>query len=478
MNSLVKYLQHRNWKIFILLIIPILGSIYVLQANRFGIGVTPDSTIYISSAESYSKTHEFRTILKGPEMEYLSHYPPGYPFSLYLVNLIVHDFYLAAVVINAFALAALLWAVGRYSMRFMNQEQILLVQLMILFNIQFVDIYAMAWSEPLYFLSSFIGLVFLADFIETKQLKWLYSAALAMAVSCSLRYVGITLVITGSFALWFFQKEVNARRRIFQMLQFAFVSSFILIYWFVRNWILMNNPANRKFEFHPISLEYYNDLLSNTFKYFFSFNIDSITTIFIGGVLLFLLFYFLFKVFKMQKSNGKIWILYFWVYFAFLYFSNTFLDFTPYYNRTLAPIFFFIPMIAFLNSQHSKRWVIGLIYVLLILIPFTKVNARRCDGMEYNSAIYRIPSTIQALQNLEKNSVKYSNEPDRIYFLTGEVCYWLDQFEAIDSTGNCYMILFKNGRKYDPEFWNKSGKLWNEVFESSDVTIKRMDQGN
>lgn len=62
---------------YTLVIVPVMGFLLVLFLNRHGIGVTPDSVMYYSAGEYFLNHGEFRTILEGPEWQFLAHYPPG-----------------------------------------------------------------------------------------------------------------------------------------------------------------------------------------------------------------------------------------------------------------------------------------------------------------------------------------------------------------------------------------------------------------
>ncbi len=58
-------------------VVPILAFFFLVFISRFGIGITPDSMIYISAAQLFVDTGEFKSILDGIPLQYMTHYPPG-----------------------------------------------------------------------------------------------------------------------------------------------------------------------------------------------------------------------------------------------------------------------------------------------------------------------------------------------------------------------------------------------------------------
>ena len=80
--------------------VPLILFFCLYYVTRFGIGITPDSTFYISAARSIAQTGEIRSIWAGTKMEYLTHYPPCYPIVIFLFNLIVENSYEAVRVLN------------------------------------------------------------------------------------------------------------------------------------------------------------------------------------------------------------------------------------------------------------------------------------------------------------------------------------------------------------------------------------------
>jgi hypothetical protein len=452
-------------------IVPIISFFYVHFACRFGIGISPDSTMYISSAESFVHFGEFRTILKGPEMEYLVHYPPFYSFILAIFYWFTYDFYFSAVLVNAICLASFLILIAHIFKKKLNAIEIILIQLLLLFNLSFSNIYLMSWSEPLFFLLTTISFYFLVRFINENNTKFLMLSASFVALSCITRYIGVTVFLTSFLFLYFNLSQSSIARKLKVLFFYSFISLLPLFFWFLRNKILLGNVSNRAFSFHPISIEYFQELFSNTFSFFFPINFSNTFNITLGVALFVLIILGVSKLIKSSFLHFQLYGIYFWTYFIFLMISNTFFDFTPYYFRTLAPVYMYLIIAFLIYLLKSKRNYISYFYSTLFIYPFLFINYTRDSGIDFSSANCKVPKTIEAIKNLDKKIKCFSNEPDRIYYLTGDLTYWISQYNEKEN-GKCYMVFFKKGRDYSSDFWIKSKRKWFDVFESDNVVIK------
>jgi len=453
------------------LVVPIISFFYVFFACRFGIGISPDSTMYISSAESFVHIGEFRTILKGPEMEYLVHYPPFYPFILAVFSWFTHDFYFSAIMINAICLASFLILIALVFRNKLKTIEIVIIQLFLLINLSFTNIYLMSWSEPLFFLFTVASFYFVVRFVNENKFIFIIISAIFVSLACITRYVGVTVFITLFLFIFIKSSQTLIFRKLKLLIVFSVVSLLPLFLWFLRNKILLGNVSNRDVSFHPISSEYFQDLFLNSFSFFMPIKFSKTVNIILGGLLIIVIFYYTFKLIKSSDQNFQLYAIHFWTYFLFLMVSNTFFDFTPYYFRTLSPIYIYLIIIFLIYLLKTKSRYITYFYSSAFIYTFLLTNYARDSGMDFSSANNKVPKTIQAIKRLDKKIKCFSNEPDRIYYLTGDVIYWFSQYSDKENE-RCYMIFFKKGRDYSSEFWSKSKLKWFEVYESDDVVIK------
>ena len=63
-----------------------LGGVLVLaQATRHGVGITPDSVVYLEAAQNLAAGRGLATADDGAELRPLTRFPPGYPVAIALV---------------------------------------------------------------------------------------------------------------------------------------------------------------------------------------------------------------------------------------------------------------------------------------------------------------------------------------------------------------------------------------------------------
>jgi hypothetical protein len=112
------------------------------------------------------------------------------------------------------------------------------------------------------------------------------------------------------------------------------------------------------------------------------------------------------KLIKSSFLHFQLYGIYFWTYFIFLMISNTFFDFTPYYFRTLAPVYMYLIIAFLIYLLKSKRNYISYFYSTLFIYPFLFINYTRDSGIDFSSANCKVPKTIEAIKSNEKNGTQ------------------------------------------------------------------------
>jgi len=196
-------IKAQNISLAIIFIIPIISAILVLVATRFNIGISPDSTYYISAAQSIIEQGEIRSIFEGSQRLFLTHFPPGYPIILSATNFFTTNIYEATRFSNAFFMFTLLLTVGLITYKYIPLIPTLLIQILLVTNYEIFILYRMAWSEPSYLFFSLIGLYTLHLFVKTKNITWLFFSGLIISTAVAIRYLGVTLIFTSVIYLWY-----------------------------------------------------------------------------------------------------------------------------------------------------------------------------------------------------------------------------------------------------------------------------------
>lgn len=176
-----------------------------------GIGVSPDSVAYLSTANHFSETFLFTDYNHLP----LVNFPLGYPLLLGLVKLIFFTGVIeAAPILNSVILAGVLYTSSHllYQINIKNGFYKLLILCLILSSPGIVEVYTMLWSETLFVWLGLLFVVAFLHYLESETLQWLCIAAVVASVACFVRYIGITLLITGGLMIMF-NMQLNWRNK-------------------------------------------------------------------------------------------------------------------------------------------------------------------------------------------------------------------------------------------------------------------------
>ena len=237
-----------------------LAVLIVWLATRFGIGVLPDSTVYIDAARNLLDGRGLVALTGRGEFKPLTHYPPLYPALLALLTRAAFLFggvsiETVARVLNGLLFGANVLLVGT-AIKSCARDSFWLPVLGALLTLtapDIVGIHTFALTEGLFIFLSFSGLVLLSRYIDSRRGTWLVVSATAVAMALLTRYVGIALVITGILVLLFVNGR-TFRGRCFDALSFGLISCAPLALWAIRNMRVGEGVSDREFVFHPAGL--------------------------------------------------------------------------------------------------------------------------------------------------------------------------------------------------------------------------------
>jgi len=466
-----------------LAIVPILAFVALVFTTRFFIGISPDSIMYVSAAQSFIDTGELRSIFDGLPLQYMTHYPPGLSLFISFFSLFTSNLYDAARLLNAISIFALLFSVGLITRKYLSTSYIISLQALLMLNLSLFSIYQMLWTEPIYIILSIFSLVTLNLFVNTKNIKYLLITSVLLSTSVFVRYIGVSLIITSVIYIWIALKNEKSIERIKYIFILGFISSSSFLYWTIRNYILVANPTDRHFSFHPMTMEYYEEWLTSTTTFFIgltSNQLGDVLSYIIGAIIIIALLYYSMQVFRKSSLElNYIFILYPTVYLAFLFISNTFFDFTPLYYRTLSPvyIFFTISIFTFIwgNAKLKKILKLSLITIFLLLYGsrFTINLVKYNDGKGLSSKAYMIPNTISELEKLNSETKVYTNEAERLYLLTnGRLAEHLRNIQGA-SEDEFIIVYFYNGRHFDSGILSQQGYSSELIVKTDDLIIQK-----
>jgi hypothetical protein len=312
-------------------------------------------------------------------------------------------------------------------------------------------------SEPIYLTFSLLCIASLAHFFQNNRKSSFVIAAVASALAYLTRYVGITIVVTGTLSFLLFMKG-TWKNKIQKAVLFGLIGFVPILAWYLRNYLLTGSFTNRVIAFHPITAEKFNQGLLTVLGWLLPETIAEevrvVVAILFGGVLIFGM------VFRYSWSEGrnlpveeqkplhKILLLYGGIYLIFLVISLTFFDNSTRLNdRILLPVYLILLMITVFSIywifQHWRGRTRPFVLVISFLLPVIilgnyvirtaeLVQTFREEGRGFSSASWRSSEIISMIGLLGNDPVLYTNEAAAVYYLTGIGAYSIpEKFDPV-----------------------------------------------
>ena len=398
----------------------------MIIATHLGIGLYPDSIVYIGTARSILNGDGLRFLNDMGQIAPVTQYPPLYSLMIAALGVLGLDpldgarwislcFYAA----NAFLAA---WIVQRVTSSIWASW---LACFLALTAFPMIYISSQALTEPIFICFVLLALIMLGDFFTTGESSRLYSAALLIGISCLVRYVGLAFLATGGFAILVFSRT-SCTARLRDAAKFGILGSFPLAIWVTRNLFSAGNAVNRTFSFHPPGL---NDLLPaiDTAGYWLLpiSIVENIPWLSRTVVALALLSIIWGLARKSYLRNHYIQLLAFWIagYGSFLLVSMSLNDQPLYFDtRTLALPYMAVMMLALcimtdLQEKRSmpplgSRPAIAILLTLQIINGSVWLRQSYSDGIGFATEQWRTSELIGFVKNAREPLVFFSNAPD------------------------------------------------------------------
>ena len=415
----------------------ILGTGILALATRWGIGLYPDSIVYVGAARNLLAGHGFQFLNDIGELAPITQYPPGYPWLLAVFAWFGLD-----------ALEAARWGsigfsagnsilAGYLAHRSTRSYGATLIAVFLSFAaFPMVYVNTQALSEPPFIFLILLGCCFLARYLQEAERVWLYLFALAIGMSCMVRYVGVAFGMTGALVI-FLHGRSAWRQRFADAAIFSIVAALPIVTWVVGNYLRAGNAVNRTFGFHLPGLS---DLLPSldTAAHWFlpSAIVDSLPwPSRIVLLTVFLVFFCLARHLDWSNSWYPRLLIYCVVgYAAFLFISFSFNDQPLYFDtRTLALPYLALMIVAltivteWLRKKRSKgkswRWF-GFDCALVLLAALQMINGAiwlqlsYASGIGFSTESWRRSELIAFAKRAPATAPVVSNAPDFIYTLT------------------------------------------------------------
>ena len=237
---------------------------WVVAATRaWGLGVSPDSVTYLTTAEQFARGWGFLPQEETAELA-TPHFPPLFPMALAAVSVVDDDLRVVARWLGVALMAVNVVLVALLGARAAGRVGACVVALLVATNDAMLDAHAWLLSEPLAIAFTLAALLLLTDGItpatSRKRRRWLlFCAALATAAACLTRYAAISLIAAGMLAI-VFAHHATWRQRLVEAVTYAVIATAPLGLWVLRNRMLAGTGTNRRLSWNGISKRHWEQL--------------------------------------------------------------------------------------------------------------------------------------------------------------------------------------------------------------------------
>jgi hypothetical protein len=442
-----------------------------LYTNYSGVGLSPDSIMYASTATNIQAHGSLMTFNKTP----LVFFPVFYPFFLGVIQFFSRvDPITAGATINSFLFAAVIFTSGWIMSKFITHSIIYkwLVLAAIILSPGLLEIYSFLWSETLFILEIMFFIVAYHRYMQTHTTKWLLIVAIISAISCITRYAGVTIIGTGGLLL-LLDNELPIRKKIRHVLAFGFISISLLVGNLIMNSLATGlSTGTREPSITPFKDNLY--YCGTVFCDWAALNKDAYpyAVLLTSVILLSLIAVLVWKTFKGRINRYEnIVIMFAVVYGLFIVISASISRYERINSRLLSPMF--IPLLIACTSWVpdvlllvKSKWIkYGLSGIAIIMMLAFEYSTYQVDWQRYDDeGDYGVPGYsddswnksefvvyLKQHKNLYKPGIPiYTDANEAVYLFTGMSSgliphkYFQKDVQKFYAKKQFYLIWFDN----------------------------------
>jgi len=413
--------------------------------TTYGLGISPDSLVYIETAKSVLAGHGFFAggldVVNTRRGTPMTHFPPAYPLLLAVAGLCADgDVLQGGRLLHALLFGVNSVLIGMAVHRCTQGGWVTAGCAILPFLASSPNLFAhaMAWSEAPFLTFALAGFILLALHIQRAHVGLLLAASVALGLATATRYVGMTLLPPLAVGLLLVGNR-PLRRRLMDILLATTVACLPLGVWLIRNVMLAHTSTNRTVAFHPIGADHVKGVMLTMHDFMLAVSIPNWMKALhlLGAIgLLLLAFAILHRTNNLRLNAGAVriilpllCILFALTYIAVLLITVSFFDaLTPLDARLLLPVFVCLIVVAvslaWSVSQALKKplvWWSFLVFVVLC----SSINAGHTvalasnvhmNGMGYTSRNWQDSPTIAWVKSVRAAVTLYSNGADVMHF--------------------------------------------------------------
>ena len=417
----------------------VLGGGVLLQSSPWGLGLSPDSVVYIGAARSLLAGHGFSLPAESALFSPITHYPPLYSSLLAVTGVVAADPLDGAIWLNVAAFTINIYLSGFLLFAALGSWQLaLLGSLFTVTGFSLVQAHTMAWSEALFIMLELLSLLLLLRYLEKPRKQILLIASTVAGLSVLCRYAGFALVASGLTGILFLGAR-ERRDKLTDALVFVGIAVLPVAFWGARNWHLGGNAFNRTVSFHPTGLHQIFEVpgvLAGWFSFWlltFDARVILWLALMITGFVLSFCYLRQPRSIDLRRADALILVMVIVVasYMAMLSLSLAFLDAQiPVDSRTLSPIY--VPSMILLialstrfvliaGSRSHAGLCVSICLALLLAAQLQSsvywLQSNYQNGIGYAGRVWRESQTLNRLKRMMPATVLFSNAPDVLYTL-------------------------------------------------------------
>ena len=417
-------------------------TLVVLLTRHSGLGISPDSIYYLSTADSIIAGNGFYQFDGKPFVMF----PVGYPIILSIVKGITGASFLQVVpYFNAFLLGLTIFMIGLILEKTNHRKWLKWVVLAVIaLSPSLMEIYTMLWSETLFITEVVFFIYFGKVYFEKYNWKSLIIMSIIAAIATCTRMVGVTIIATGGLFI-LMSIELNWKKKIQHAFVFGLIAtSLFLINLFRNAWLTQTLTGNRQKGVTPFveNLQYYGLVLSNWMP--FSNVTNSFPTI-IGFIFLTTaMIVFVYRLLKAKELHiyERLAVAFTLIYSIFMLLVATISRFETINNRLLAPLFIpFVLTICFYVASIYKIIKSTFYKILVSLCCVTIAFTTLYEYGKFDKATYS--------ENMEGGIGGYSDDD---WFISSGLLNHLQSHPSLFSSGKtvfsnaAHAVYFKTGQ--------------------------------
>lgn len=457
------------------LLASVAGCIFIYLFTRHsGIGISPDSVSYESTATNIRNHFSFTDFNGVPLVDF----PLGYPSLLALVSFITGKTVLQiAPLLNGILFSGLIILTSIIIEGYKKTSAFYKACILALIACSpfLLEIYSMLWSETWFLFLIVLFIVAINRYFKSYNLTGLFFAAIIAALAFVTRYAGITVIATG-LILIFFNDDIPLAKKIKHLIIFGVTASSLAFINLVRNSRVAGHATGvREKALRTLSDNFQQAGSVLTEWLPFLKGQETLATfifiVLITAAVIILIYHIIQQQYFQSYETAVAG--FFIVYCFFLLTIATISRFENLSSRLLSPVY--IPLLLTGSSwivpllQRSVR-VKRIIIVTLTLIVYAgfhihhyRLNAEAWEGIKdsgmpgYAEGSWRdSPAVAFVKKNKDRFTQPiYANANDAVYFLTGIHAMALPhkeiekEKEAMLKHPSFYLIWFKDGENTD-----------------------------